>query len=165
MPQERGKLSPENAEKYGYVPAAPVGRIIDRWAIPREDPMNNYNNGGDISPLVTLAAMTGIHKDTLYKTRVGKKDWLEFDNADKIITTIDPLLWHSDPELSRIYEEFNFSYLDLAHPTSPEADILHLFAGLPARVVGRAIGVTPNAVQYARRARGFNKRGFQGAAV
>ena len=66
-----------------------------------------------VTPWVRLSNDTGIRHDTLYQyvARKGKK-WIEFDLADKIITAIDPTLWHSDDELSDIYQNFDFTGLD-----------------------------------------------------
>lgn len=96
-------MTPESAARKGLVPVGPISRVMQ---------------GTD---LAELADETGIDLERLRKIRNGKKDWLSFDNADKIVTTVDPLLWIKDPELRRIYQGFDFTWLDRSRPTTVAA--------------------------------------------
>ena len=115
------------------IPLEPVRRVLKEWVDRNNwDGVAGHNfhertrtvsgRGKDrvletviqpVTPWVRLAQDTGVQADTLYQyvARKGKK-FIEFDVADKIITAIDPCLWRSDPELSAIYQNFDFSSLD-----------------------------------------------------
>lgn len=104
---------------YGQMPAAPVARIIREW-LDKQDtfvsPGNFFHQDQKIipfSPMNRLMHLTGME---LWRIKSGKDKWISFDRADKIITAIDPQLWHTDPELKEIYQNFDFSFLDRKYP-------------------------------------------------
>ena len=162
MPK-KGQYTAADAAKAGLVPAAPLRRLIDRWAAehPWLDDWANDIDGErmvDAGSTTIIAEATGIHRDTIGKIRWGKKHWVEFGNADRIVGFIDPFLWHTDPELADIYQSFDFSHLDLGRPTSPEADPLLLVDELSDRAAAAALGVSTTVVQKRRQSRGFAGR-------
>ena len=155
---EKGKYTAADAVKNGVVPAAPFGRVIDQWVSEHwwlDDRAENLDGERMVSggAVAVLAAATGIHRDTLRKVRAGKKEWLEFDNADRIVTFVDPWLWRTDPELSDIYQGFDFTYLDLSRPTSPEADPLKLVDGIGVKHAAAILGVCKTSVFRYRKQR------------
>lgn len=162
MPK-KGQYTALDAVKNGVVPAAPVGRVINDWAARHwwldEHPYDFKKEGMvDIGSTGVISDATGIHVDTVRKVRYGKKEWIEFDNADRIVTFIDPFLWHSDPELADIYQNFDFTHLDLGRPTSPEADPLRLVVGLSDKAAAVALGVSSTTLHKRRQLRGFGRR-------
>ena len=162
MPK-KGQFTALDAVKNGVVPAAPVGRVINDWAA-RHWWLDEQADGVkkermvDIGSTGVVSAATGIHVDTISKVRSGKKEWIQFDNADRIVTFIDPFLWHSDPELADIYQNFDFTHLDLGRPTSPEADPLRLVVGLSDKAASVALGVSITTINRRRQLRGFGRR-------
>ena len=79
--------------------------------------LREQNYGPDSqSPMSRLAEATGIDISNLRKIKDGKREWIGFDTADKIITRVNGLSWHSDKELEAIYQGFSFEWLDRVHP-------------------------------------------------
>lgn len=151
----KGSYTIEDAMKGGRIPAAPVGRAINQWV--REQwwmdleasVTGHWDSDGATE---RLAKFVGLSGDTIMRLRYGRKDWIEFDNADRIITFIDPWLWRTDPALSRIYRTFRFAHLDTLRPTCAAADPLNRVEGLTAPQAARKLGVSLNTI-YKRRAR------------
>ena len=168
MPK-KGQYTALDAVKNGVVPAAPVGRVINDWAARRwwlDDPAVDVKKERmvDVGATAIIAVATGIHVDTVRKVRNGKKEWIEFDNADRIVTFIDPFLWRTDPDLAAIYQGFDFTHLDLARPTSADADPLRLVVGLSDRAAAVALGVSSTTLHKRRHMRGFGRRQTRVAA-
>ena len=119
------KFTTEDAEVMGYVPAAPISRVMNKWRERQEFyPTANANAAvelPEVGPIQKLAWRSGVGYDLLYRLMTGRKDWVEFDNADRIVIAIDPLLWLHDDELCEIYWNFDLSHLDLKRPTVEEA--------------------------------------------
>jgi hypothetical protein len=147
-------MDPYLAEKNGYIPVAPIRRVVEQWALENwflDERAKEKNGGAGTS--ASLAAFTGLHVDTISNLRKGRNNWIEFDMADRIVTFIDPWLWHRDEELNAIYREFSFSYLDLARPTSTEADELPLLDGFSDRIAATVLGVSQPTLSRNRIAR------------
>lgn len=151
----KGDLTLDKAMKQGYVPAAPIARVIDNWARENwwmdEQAMVTSAQGRNQEEGATgrLGNFVGLSQDTITRIRGGKKEWVEFDNADKIVTFIDPFLWHRDPELSDIYQNFDFSHLDLTRPTCDDG--LSELDFLPSRQVAAIYGVSHDMMNRTRR--------------
>lgn len=155
MPQ-KGSFTAADAVMAGLVPAGPIGRAIARWCDENwwmDEDAKAAGRGTTDGCLSRLGSFTGIHPDTLRKVRYGQKEWLGFDNADRVITFIDPHLWRDDPELAEVYQSFDFAWLDLQQPTCPEADPLSDLEFLSDRLVGALVGVSQSTVNRARRHR------------
>ena len=141
----KGKYTADKAAKAGLIAAPPIGRAIERWAATQW--FNEIEYHGEeahqyaLHTSAWLAEKTGIHIDTITKIRSGKKEWVEFDNADRLLCAMR-VPWDSNPELDEIYQTFDFSWLDLQRPTCREADPLPLFDGLSARVAATVLGVS-----------------------
>ena len=142
-------------ERRGYIPAAPVRRVVEMWAAENWwiDERVNYGDKTDIGTTRLLAEAIGVHQDTIGHLRAGKNNWIDFDLADNIVTFIDPWLWRRDEELSRIYQDFNLTYLDVIRPTSPEADELALLDFISSRHAAAVLGMRASAVRAQRKRR------------
>ena len=74
------------------------------------------------SPMVLLAERMGMDIENVRKIKNGKREWIGFDIADRIVVVCtDGLGWRNDPELYAIYRAFDFSWLDLAKPCAVAA--------------------------------------------
>lgn len=105
--------------RQGCVPGFPFARIITEWV---EQNTPEEESELAIAPMVILAELMSMDIDNLRKIKNGKRDWIGFDLADKIVAICtDGLGWRNDPELSTIYQHFNFTYLDFKKPCYGEA--------------------------------------------
>lgn len=149
----KGKYTAEDAEKQGRFPAALVAKVIEiwctqNWHMDYEAMVNDHDdNEGAIK---RLSRFSKVSFDIIDKIHRGKKKWVEFDNADKLVTTVDPLLWHLDPDLSEAYQRFDLVWLDIQRPTCPEVNPIHLFDGLSDRTAAAVLGMAPNIVSRHR---------------
>ena len=105
-----------------HFPCAPVAAILRGWIEQQDwDPFGssagNFRvQGYPCSPIKRMAHESGVSEDILWKVKADKK-YIDFDHADRIICAINPFLWHSDPELSAAYQEFDLARLDRYRPT------------------------------------------------
>jgi hypothetical protein len=125
--------------KWGRIPGRPVVRVVERWCLEHD------------STITAFEEMVGLSDSALNHIARGRSEWIHFDIADRVVTFIDFMLWHTDPELSQIYQTFDFSSLDFHRPPSLEADELPLLDCLNNRLAAAVMGVGTKAVQ-ARRA-------------
>ena len=120
MPAKGQKFTAADAAKLGYIAAAPISRVMNEWR-DRQDEYYTTSNANvdlpEVGPIQKLAWRSGVSYDLLYRLMLGRKAWIEFDNADRIIMAIDSLLWLHDDELSEIYWNFDLSHLDRHRPT------------------------------------------------
>ena len=147
MPQA-GSFTDLDAHRQGLFPARPLVRVIKMWQqenawmdIEVRDKRAKGDGYGLDGTLSELGHAVGIDKSTLRKVVMYEKDWIEFDNADRLVCFIDPMLWHTDPELSELYREYNFANLDLSRPTHPDADPLKTVESLSNWDAARKLGV------------------------
>lgn len=111
------------ASRQGCVPASPFVRVIEEWLAKEtqeieDDPFDNLG----VSPMVRLAELVRMDIDNLRKIRNGKREWIGFDTADKIVTVCtDGLGWRTDSELAAIYQAFDFTWLDRTKPCAKAA--------------------------------------------
>jgi len=141
-----------NAEKHGYIPAAPVRRVVEAWAQENwwVDERQQQGGGEKLDSYgvnMLLATSIGCHDDTIAHLRRGRNTWIEFDLADRIITYINVRLWSSDDELREIYQNFDFSHLDISRPTTDE---LSLLDGLSERLAATVMGVSQSVIHVQR---------------
>lgn len=153
---QRGEtLNRASAMQRGLVPREPIARVIRNWVAANwwMDEHNNIPSARELGSLARLAEFVGLHEDTITDILRGRKNknWLSFDNADRIVTFIDPLLWHCDPELREIYENYDFSTLDVISPTCEAADPLNGLEDLTGRQAAAVLGVTRDLVLDRRR--------------
>lgn len=111
------QVTPEIAARRGWIEAGPVISVVRRWYGEQEDASKGnaspQHNSQLCSPARALSLTSGVSEHTIYKLlSLDSKRWLHFDLADKLITAIDVFLWMTDPALRRIYEGFDFGYLD-----------------------------------------------------
>ena len=116
------------ASRSGCVPGGPFARVLQEWCDRYEqrlaaemgvsvELLREQNYGPDSqSPMSRLAEATGIDISNLRKIKDGKREWISFDLADKIITRVDELSWGINEELTAIYKGFDFEWLDRVHP-------------------------------------------------
>ena len=122
------------ASRSGCVPGGPFARVLQEWCDRYEqrlaaemgvsvELLREQNYGPDSqSPMSRLAEATGIDISNLRKIKDGKREWIGFDIADRIVVVCtDGLGWRNDPELFAIYRAFDFSWLDLAKPCAKAA--------------------------------------------
>jgi len=121
------------ASRKGCVPGLPFTRIMQEWVAKEEiDLARRLNIGVDDlrkaqeyarwSPMVLLAERMGMDIENVRKIKNGKREWIGFDIADRIVVVCtDGLGWRNDPELYAIYRAFDFSWLDLAKPCAVAA--------------------------------------------
>jgi DNA-binding Xre family transcriptional regulator len=70
----------------------------------------------------SLSERMDMDIENVRKIKNGKKDWIGFDIADKIVTVCtDGLGWRNDPELFAIYQSFDFGWLDAKKPCAVAA--------------------------------------------
>lgn len=103
----------------GFIPAAPVHRIIQEWVTRQAfEPASDGRKGSvqQLGPVKVLQFRTGL-KD-LAKQVSGNRRWIHFDVADKIISAIDVMLWHTDKDLREIYQSFDLERLDKKRPVT-----------------------------------------------
>ena len=118
--------------RQGCVPGFPFARVIDDWAA-REMESIAKATGFDVEtltqtfnvlknhpyqhPMTVLAERLSMDIDNLRKLRKGKRPWIGFDLADKIVAVCtDGFGWWNDHELRTIYEHFDFEWLDRKRP-------------------------------------------------
>ena len=101
----------------GRIPLEPVRRVVEDF-IASTGWTNQPSCDGQgermvkpLAPLERLRHWAGLESD-LYFIRRRNKKWIDFDLADRVITALNPMLWHSDPELNTIYNEANLAALD-----------------------------------------------------
>ena len=116
------------ASRSGCVPGGPFARVLQEWCDRYEqrlaaemgvsvELLREQNYGPDSqSPMSRLAEATGIDISNLRKIKDGKREWIGFDTADKIVTRVDELSWGMNEELKAIYQGFDFEWLDRVHP-------------------------------------------------
>lgn len=145
----KGKFSEELAIRKGMIACQPVSRLLNMWL------EEQYDGDGQIKPkraevsaLTGLVESTGLYIELFWRVSRGEKEWIKFDQADKIIChTYGPLAWVTEPDLNDLYQSFDFTYLDLRNPPTPDADgllTLHslgLRPGLLARMYGVSYAV------------------------
>jgi len=145
-------------EKNGYIPAAPIARVVEQWAMENWWLDHRAKELTGKGTTTSLAEFVGLHEDTIRHLRDRKNEWMEFDMADRIVTYIDPWLWRRDDELREIYENFNFTHLDIARPTSRQADELALLNGVSDRAAATILGVSQSALNRQRKVRRKRER-------
>lgn len=152
------------SERQGLFPATPLVRIIKMWQeenawmdIEVKDKRKKEDGYGLEGTLSELGQAVGISKTTLYKMMMLQKNWIEFDNADRLVCFIDPMLWHTDPELSDLYQSYNFANLDLSRPTHPDADPLNDVESLSNWDAAKALGVAKATIAQLRSTRGESR--------
>jgi len=111
------------ASRQGCVPGLPFARVMQEWLEKEsqeieDDPFDNLC----ISPMVRLAELMNMDIHNARKIKNGKREWIGFDIADKIVAVCtDGFGWRNDPELAAIYQSFNFDWLDRVRPCYGEA--------------------------------------------
>ena len=95
------------------VPAEPFRRIL-------AERIEGLEGNIEISKVRhALAQRTGIHERAIYRILNRGVETISFDNADRIVTSLlGPMAWHSNEELSEIYEEVDLRGVDWQFPTS-----------------------------------------------
>jgi hypothetical protein len=83
-PKRRGKRTP--APLPSHVPTARIAPLLDAWL------------DGKRRTLDTLAARTGLNTSTLAAIRKRKRERTSFTVADKIVSGVDPWIWHRPPQ-------------------------------------------------------------------
>ena len=101
--------------KRGQVPGEPFGRIIQDWVFAQKYVKQDIEDI-TVPPLQWLAQETGTDVESLRKLKNGKRRWIGFDVADKLVTTIDPWLWRIDPELRVVYQSVDLGHVDRLRP-------------------------------------------------
>ena len=100
--------------RQGCVPGFPFARVINEWVTRN---MPEEENEIAVAPMSVLAELMGMDINNLRKIRNGKREWIGFDLADKIVAVCtDGLGWRNDPQLASIYEHFDFGWLDSRKP-------------------------------------------------
>jgi hypothetical protein len=118
--------------KYSLIPVAPISAVLRRLEAAQNihtlpTPAIQIHGGLYEEILLPFGAMqrlahdSGVKPDTLHRVKQGRRAWVDFDLADKIITGIDPTLWHTDLALSAIYQSFDLAKLDERRPTTEVA--------------------------------------------
>ena len=93
----------------GLVPAAPFVQLILNWET-------------ETSSIADLAKELGREVEGVRKLRNGKRPWIGFDLADKIVAVCtDGMAWHENPELRELYDGYDLRWLDEHRPTVPVA--------------------------------------------
>lgn len=143
-------------EKNGFVPAAPIRRVVEQWAtenwqLDERQRQDQAKRTPSLSTTALLAMKVGCHIDTISHLRAGKNNWIEFDLADRIVSYLGGLwLWLRDEELRGIYMAFDFTHLDIARPPSEDADDLALLHGVSDRTAATILGVSQSALNRQR---------------
>lgn len=96
------------------VPAAPVIEVMRKYMREHADDCRLGTRSGDayfdstgIQPVAKALGITERRiRDILQKERIT------FDLADRIITRLDVLAWHLDPELNKIYNSVPLDQID-----------------------------------------------------
>ncbi len=86
---EAGSMDNDGAMDYRY---EETGSERGDW--------NKFRFAGAVK---VLAAEVGCHYDTLYKHLEGKRTWMEFDLADKLLCKMDRVFDWYEPSLSDYY--------------------------------------------------------------
>ena len=117
------------AERYcGQVPVKVIAPLIERWvaeySAERGDVQSYFTHGTE-GNLEILSFRCGISARQLRRIIANKVlggsrragwrfvDHITFDAADKIISAIDPWLWHTEPELAEHYGPLEVTYGEL----------------------------------------------------
>ena len=96
------------ASRSGCVPGEPFARVLQEWC--------DRHDSEALAAMTVLSEVIDIDISQLRKIKDGKREWISFDLADKIITRVDELSWGMNEELTAIYKGFNFEWLDRVHP-------------------------------------------------
>lgn len=86
----------------GCVPGEPFARVIQDWLQKHE--------------LTEFAGLMELDLSAASKLANGKRPWIGFDIADRIICVIGPELRLKNPEIKRIFREFDLEWLDRVRP-------------------------------------------------
>lgn len=90
-----------------HLPAAPFRAIL----------MQHMEQNG--VELLAVADRLGITSRSLYRITSHEQDFISFDLADLIVTTLlGPFSWHEDDELRALYMAADLRVIDWAHPVS-----------------------------------------------
>jgi len=104
------------AGRRGLVPGRPFGRVISDWLIKHD------KDNDTITSFDQLAAEMKMDPSNLRKIRDGKRSWIGFDVADKIVVVcLGAGGWRDDSELSHIYQSTDFTWLDMKKPCAVAA--------------------------------------------
>lgn len=110
-----------------HFPRAPVARIYREWLKSQgwdgkgEKGRKKTNYIKSLNPRLQLAQDSGVSDEVLKHISLDRHKWIDFDLADRIIQTINPYLWHTDPELSEAYQSFDLKRLDAWRPIEEAA--------------------------------------------
>ena len=97
------------------VPAAPFVRVLQEW-LHRES--TQADDEFSFAPMRVLADRMEMDISNLSKIKNGRREWIGFDLADKIVCICtDGLGWLNDHELRTIYEGYDLTWLDTKKPT------------------------------------------------
>ncbi len=112
------------------LPAAPIIRLVDLWIRENEPEGARFgaNNLGVMAATdmaaqliwpgcfyLTKAGKTKSHRGRL--TSFRKQKYISFDLADRILCKLGMVeRWHDDPELNKLYREFDLAQLDEVKP-------------------------------------------------
>jgi hypothetical protein len=110
----------------GLIPVAPIRRLIEQWSANETDAraLLGPKGGNCLGNTAKVAHLTGLNQELIKSIRQGKREWIEFDAADRIVITLSISGadgWRLDPELRAIYQAFDFTALDERRPTTREA--------------------------------------------
>lgn len=94
-------MTPETAAKRSCVPAEPFARVAQQW-------LDNWENS-----LKVLAEEMKVELEGLRKVVTGKKEWISFDYAEKLLFCCGGD-WVG--ELYDIYQSADLRYLDRNKP-------------------------------------------------
>jgi hypothetical protein len=107
------------------IPVAPIKRLIEQWSekeLDLREVLGPRGAGNALGNLGKIAELTGFSASYIKDLRAGRTEWIEFDNADKIVCALfGPLLWHDDDELNTLYQDFDFGPLDTKKPCGAAA--------------------------------------------
>lgn len=96
--------------KGGLVSGGPFGRIVNEW-------LDRQGTDTTIPSLSLLAVELGIDVESLRKLKNGRRPWINFDFADKIVVTcLGPFAWWLDAELQEVYQTVDLRGIDRKRP-------------------------------------------------
>lgn len=112
------QLTEKGLKARGLITAEPIQELVARWCLENTDP---HKLAGGFNSLLghvgTLAGLTGLGESFFAKLLSGKKRYVKFDTADKIVCCLyDAYEWVRNPDLNDIYESFDYAALDRSKP-------------------------------------------------